>query len=171
MVDYRLASEFGVALPDAVAASAVARIRVMGLGEAGNKKKTFDAPSNVLFIPAEYWAVNCCLPCGGGSCFDCIEPIALDCCDPAGGGGEEEVIEYDDNGQVASRCCLPPGEYTGNFVYESSGICWYSIRNPIPFCFWNFIAVRKSLCGFYCPSTISYTAYGNCTGRARCVVH
>jgi len=95
MVDYRLASEFGVALPDAVAASAVARIRVMGLGEAGNKKKTFDAPSNVLFIPAEYWAVNCCLPCGGGSCFDCIEPIALDCCDPAGGGGAPQ-----------GACCL-----------------------------------------------------------------
>jgi YD repeat-containing protein len=84
MVDYRLTSELGVALPDAVPASAVARIRVMELREtAYENKKRFDAPSNVLFIPAEYWAVNCCP--------GCPNPL-LDCplCEP--GGGVEAVL-------------------------------------------------------------------------------
>jgi hypothetical protein len=76
MMDYRLSSEQGVVLPDVVAVSAVERIRVMELGESGVKdKNTFDAPSNVIFIPAEYWAVNCCpedeLICEEGECVPC----------------------------------------------------------------------------------------------------
>jgi YD repeat-containing protein len=79
MMDYRLASDDGVVLPDAVPASAMARIRVMDLGQSAQEnKKTFDAPSNVLFIPAEYWAVNCCI-CGFDLCFFVCEPGADPC--------------------------------------------------------------------------------------------
>jgi YD repeat-containing protein len=85
MMDYRLSSEQGVVLPDVVAVSAVERIRVMALGGSQRKdKKTFDAPSNVMFIPAEYWAVNCCpkdqfeIICD----TDCPDPSP---CEPGGG--------------------------------------------------------------------------------------
>lgn len=83
MLDYRLTSDDGVVLPEAVAASAIARLRVMGVGESTPAaKKTFDAPSNIMFIPAEYWAVNCCPP-------GCAPIYSRQCsfCDPVGGGG------------------------------------------------------------------------------------
>jgi hypothetical protein len=81
MVDYRLASDDGVVLPDAVVASTIGRVRVMGLGEAGKQKQAFDAPSNVMFIPAEYWAVNCCPGCPFG------DDVCHYLCDLDGGGG------------------------------------------------------------------------------------
>jgi YD repeat-containing protein len=105
MIDYRLASEFGVMLPDAVQESAMARIRVMGLGESTfEAKKSFDAPSNVMFIPAEYWAVNCCP--------GCPNPL-LDCslCEPGGGGG----------GDPQGACCLDAS--TGNCVQKTAAEC------------------------------------------------
>jgi YD repeat-containing protein len=81
MVDYHLASEHGVMLPDVVSTSAITRIRVMELGPSAVKEKnTFDAPSNVMFIPPEYWAVNCCPPCD--LCPDCILPVDPEPCPP-----------------------------------------------------------------------------------------
>jgi YD repeat-containing protein len=66
MGEYHLASDDGMVLSDAAAMSGMARIRVMDLGQStSTQKNTFDAPSNVLFIPAEYWAVNCCPQCEG----------------------------------------------------------------------------------------------------------
>jgi YD repeat-containing protein len=60
LLDYRLASELGMALPDAAPASAIARMRVMELGQSKfEHKRTFNAPSNMMFIPSEYWALNC----------------------------------------------------------------------------------------------------------------
>jgi hypothetical protein len=93
MLDYRLTSELGVMLPGAVLESTLARIRMWGLGDSTYEaKKTFDAPSNVLFIPAEYGAVNCCSPCDPCGEYYCkYKPLNYHCppCypDPGGGGG------------------------------------------------------------------------------------
>jgi hypothetical protein len=82
MIDYRLSSEHGVVFRDAVAVSVVERIRVIEVGPSGDKEKqAFDAPSNVMFIPAEYWAVNCCPGCPFG------DDVCHYLCDLDGGGG------------------------------------------------------------------------------------
>jgi YD repeat-containing protein len=82
MMDYRLSSEHGVVFRDAVAVSAVERIRVREVGASGDKEKqVFDAPSNVMFIPAEYGAVNCCPECPFG------DDTCHFLCDLDGGGG------------------------------------------------------------------------------------
>jgi YD repeat-containing protein len=82
MLDYRLASDLGVVLPDRVQEQTLARIRVMEVGPSGDKEKqAFDAPSNVMFIPAEYWAVNCCPECPYG------DDVCHFLCDLDGGGG------------------------------------------------------------------------------------
>jgi hypothetical protein len=88
MMDYQLASGFGMMLPDAMQESAIARMRIVGLGESTPEaKKSFDAPSNVMFIPVEYWAVNCCPPCPGSNCEYCDQFLDPNCpCEPTGGG-------------------------------------------------------------------------------------
>jgi hypothetical protein len=94
MLDYRLPSEFGMVLPNAVQENAITRLRIMGLGESTYvAKKTFDAPSNVMFIPAEYGAVNCCSPCDPCGEYYCkSKPLNYHCPPCYPGGGEEPQV-------------------------------------------------------------------------------
>jgi len=110
-------------LPDAVPASAITRRRMMGLDGAGHEeKKTFDAPSNVMFIPAEYWAVNCCVGCepwdwasewdaGPGYCSSC-EPLPPPCLVDCYNIAWPIILWWCDGGHT----CCPAGD--GFFVFQ-----------------------------------------------------
>jgi hypothetical protein len=123
MLDYRLSSAYGVIPADAVPAATIARLRVMELGEAGyEQKKTFDAPSNVLFIPAEYWAVNCCPICPV-ICDWCIEVEGDPECPPCypGGGAPPEPVPdrikvVSDTGQDQKLTCSNGVQVINRFI-------------------------------------------------------
>ena len=95
----------------------------MGLGEAGNNKKTFDAPSNVLFIPAEYWAVNCCI-CPE-LCVLCDQLLDPNCgCEP--GGGQTTLCELccdSCNGEQLACVLVASGAYAAAVAACYSGPC------------------------------------------------
>lgn len=105
LLDYRLVSEVGVVLPDAVQQSTIHRVRIRGLGESSYEaKQTFEAPSNVMFIPAEYWAVNCCgVEAAGCPCYPC-----------SGGGGGGSGCQFKAVGHATVTCyywCTEGGGY------------------------------------------------------------
>ncbi len=88
-LEFRLASAYGLALPDQAADSAVRRMRLLDLGPAdGAAKDRFELPSNIFFHPAEYRAINCCVECDiYGICPPCRPHMPCDCgifcdCDP-----------------------------------------------------------------------------------------
>jgi YD repeat-containing protein len=98
MNDYRLASEFGVILPDTVQNNAIMRMRIIVMGETTyGYQMNFDAPSNVMFIPAEYWAVNCCPQvCPPRTEGVGVKPSAITCppCEPVPVAGEIVELYY-----------------------------------------------------------------------------
>lgn len=71
LTEFRLATQWGLVLPDEVPSTTLTRMRV----DFGNSEsKVFNAPSNVMFLPSEFASINCCatycdeLLCGPGEC-------------------------------------------------------------------------------------------------------
>jgi YD repeat-containing protein len=134
MLDYRLPSEFGVVLPDRVQEQTVARIRVMEVGPSGDKEKqAFDAPSNGMFIPAEYWAVNCCPECPFG------DDTCHFLCDLDGGGGPPG----DCNDGCYKVCGLKPEVDRGE---RCSNYCSTVTNSTI--CYWVHCSETRNNCGY-----------------------
>ena len=86
LVAYRLVSGYGVVVPDAGLMGILGRMRVLAV-VAGGEEEQFDAPSNVVFWPGEYGAVNCCPLCPPWLrvCFLCGPGSG-----GSGGGGQQQ---------------------------------------------------------------------------------
>ncbi|GEM_PF-6880420 len=91
VVAYRLVSGYGVVVPDAGLMGVLGRMRVLAV-VAGGEEEEFDGPSNVVFWPGEYRAVNCILPC----------PPDVRSCGGGGGGGSNMCCSG--NAWVAQHC-------------------------------------------------------------------
>jgi len=61
---FDLPSEFGIVLPDAVAANSLVRRKLVDVDDGDVRRRVdFDRPSNVMFVPPEYATINCGIGC------------------------------------------------------------------------------------------------------------
>lgn len=64
LVAFRLVTPMAVILDDAATYEGLSRMRLINFKRGDhNAKDKFEQPSNVLFLPAEYVSMNCCVPC------------------------------------------------------------------------------------------------------------
>ena len=61
---FDLPTEFGITLPDAVAANSLVRRKLVDIDDGDVRRRVdFDRPSNVMFVPPEYATINCGIGC------------------------------------------------------------------------------------------------------------
>ncbi len=61
---FDLPTEFGIVLPDAIAANSLVRRKLVDIDDGDvHRRVDFDRPSNVMFVPPEYATINCGIGC------------------------------------------------------------------------------------------------------------